>query len=102
MRRLRNGFRASGAQHSPAAKAGTLASAGTVIVSMQAESFVKIDWRVIVSPLQFRFLLLLGLLKLLLVLAFGNFLLPLHCGLPRPRGEGKTDDADDHSAVQFR
>jgi hypothetical protein len=50
---------------------------------------------------ELRFFLLLGLLKLLLVLAFGNFLLPLHRGLPRPRGERKTDDADLHSAVQL-
>ena len=39
--------------------------------------------------LQFRFLLLLGLLKFLFVLAFGNVLLPLHRDPPARAAKGR-------------
>lgn len=53
-------------------------------------------------PSEFRFILLFSFLDLLSVLPFGDIWLPLHRGLTRAPGEGKTDDADLHSAVQFR
>ena len=53
-------------------------------------------------PSEFGFILLFSFLVLLSVLPFGDVWLPLHRGLTRAPGEGKTDDADLHSAVQFR
>src|SRR6185436_15696759 len=53
-------------------------------------------------PLQLRFFHLFGLLEVALVCSLGNVLLPFQRGLPRASGEGKTDDATLHSAVQLR
>jgi hypothetical protein len=51
---------------------------------------------------EFGFILLFSFLDLLSVLPFCDVLLPLQRGLPRASVQGKTDDADLHSAVQLR